>query len=309
MTEQLTVQAIEFKGHIGVTDEEMLAPQPIRVDLKLTYPQGAFQTASKSDDISKAIDYTIAIDHVVRLGTQTEYRLVERLAEQIILTLFAKFAISEATVWVRKLKPPLSDVRDSVGVCVTRTRADVLSEPAPASFLAQSTKLLHKGKILDIAAGRGRNALYLGGLGFAVDAVDRNEQSLEELAAVARQRNLTHVTTRAVDLETDSNPLSWANESYDAVIVFYYLHRPLFPHLLHAVRPGGMLIYETFLIDNHLQYQHPRRKEFCLMHNELLRLVSAFRVLHYDEGPHNEELDSERVFTARLVAQKEYRST
>ena len=166
---------------------------------------------------------------------------------------------------MRKLKPPLSDVRDSVGVCVTRTRADVLSEPAPASFLAQSTKLLHKGKILDIAAGRGRNALYLGGLGFAVDAVDRNEQSLEELAAVARQRNLTHVTTRAVDLETDSNPLSWANESYDAVIVFYYLHRPLFPHLLHAVRPGGMLIYETFLIDNHLQYQHPRRKEFCLM--------------------------------------------
>ena len=97
MTEQLIVQAIEFKGHIGVTDE-MLAPQPIRVDLKLTYPQGAFHTASKSDDISKAIDYAIAIDHVVRLGTQTKYRLVERLAEQIILTLFAKFAISEATV-------------------------------------------------------------------------------------------------------------------------------------------------------------------------------------------------------------------
>jgi hypothetical protein len=65
-----------------------------------------------------------------------------------------------------------------------------------------------------------------------------------------------------------------------------------------------MLIYETFLIDNHMQYQHPRRKEFCLMHNELLRLVPGFRILHYEEGRREEGLDSERVFTARLVAQK-----
>jgi dihydroneopterin aldolase len=304
MTEKLIVQGIEFKGHVGVTDEELVRPQPIRVDLKLTYPQGTFHTASDSDDISKAIDYTIAINHVVRLGTQTKYRLVERLADQIIQTLFETFSISEATVWVRKQKPPLSDVRDSVGVCITRTRADVLPEPKPAPFLAESTKFLHKGRILDVAAGRGRNALYLGGLGFAVDAIDLNEQSLDELAAVARQRNLTHVTTRTVDLEIGSSPLSWANELYDAVIVFYYLHRPLFPHLLRAVKPGGMLIYETFLIDNHMQYQHPRRKEFCLMHNELLRLVSGFRILHYEEGRREEGLDSERVFTARLIAQK-----
>jgi hypothetical protein len=63
-------------------------------------------------------------------------------------------------------------------------------------------------------------------------------------------------------------------------------------------------VYETFLIDNHLHHHHPRRSEFCLAHNELLRLTSPLRVLHYDEGEHESSRGLHAAFTARLVAQK-----
>jgi hypothetical protein len=67
-------------------------------------------------------------------------------------------------------------------------------------------------------------------------------------------------------------------------------------------------VYETFLIENHLRNQHPRRKEFCLAGNELLRLTSGLRVLHYDErgrrdgGAHGGE---GVTYTARLLAQRD----
>ena len=161
-----------------------------------------------------------------------------------------------------------------------------------------------------MAAGRGRNALYLASLGFAVDAIDRDEQALLELADLAKQRRLTNISIQPVNLEQEA---IWTagldneryNDRYDGVLVFFYLYRPLFPALIRALKPGGVLIYETFLIDNHFHYQHPRRKEFCLEHNELLRLTQGLRILHYEEGQHEEGHGySDKPFTARLIAQK-----
>jgi hypothetical protein len=64
------------------------------------------------------------------------------------------------------------------------------------------------------------------------------------------------------------------------------------------------LLYETFTIDNYFRYRHPRRWEFCLAHNELLRLTSSLRVLSYDEGEHEGGPGMGSVFTAQLNAQK-----
>jgi dihydroneopterin aldolase len=309
MLDQIIIQAIEFNGHIGVTDEERTTLQPLRVDVELDYPHGAFSPAADSDDITKAIDYARAIERIIQIGTNSDYRLLERLAEHIVQALFAEFAIAGLKLWVRKLKPPLKDVHDSVGVRVIRTRADVMPEPKPAGFLLESVRFLRKGTVLDVAAGRGRNALYLADLGFAVEAIDRDEQALQELAALAKQRQLTQVSIQAIDLENDSTdplPLAGAqyNDRYDGIMVFFYLHRPLFPALIEALKPAGVLVYETFLIDNHFHYRHPRRKEFCLAHNELLQLTQGLRVLYYEEGRHEGPNGSNEAFTARLVAQK-----
>jgi len=310
MQDQLIVQRIEFDGYIGVTDDELNVRQPMGVDLELDYPQGAFFSAADSDDLSKTIDYAKAVELVVQIGTNEKYRLVERLAEKIVHALFAEFAIAELKLWVRKLKPPLKDVQGSAGVRVIRTRAEFIPEPKPAGFLLESSRFLRKGTVLDVAAGRGRNALHLAGLGFAVDAVDRDEQALQELAGLVKQRQLTNVNIQTIDLEHEVTPTAALdneqyNDRYDDVLVFFYLYRPLFPALIKALKPGGVLMYETFLVDNHFHHQHPRRKEFCLEHNELLRLAQGLRVLHYEEGQHEGVHGrSDKAFTARLIAQK-----
>lgn len=309
MPDQLTVQAVEFNSYIGVTEDERRVLQPMRVDLELDYPKGALSSAADSDDISQTIDYTRAVESVIQIGTHGEYRLVERMAEKMVQALFAELAIAGVTLWVRKLKPPIKDVHDSVGVRVARTRKDIIPEPKPASFLLECNRFLKKGTILDVAAGRGRNALYLAGLGFSIDAIDRDDQALRELADCAKERGLTQLSVHPIDLESDPAVTSALNieqynDRYDDVLVFFYLYRPLFPTLIKALKPGGVLVYETFLIDNHYQYQHPRRKEFCLEHNELLRLAQGLRVLHYEEGRHEGTMDSDTPFTARLVAQK-----
>jgi SAM-dependent methyltransferase len=162
-----------------------------------------------------------------------------------------------------------------------------------------------KGRVLDLAAGRGRNTLYLLSHGMEVEAIDRDVDALSALTNAAQSRHLNGLTTHAVDLEADPHePPSLGVERYDAVIVCFYLYRPLFPKIMEALKPNGVLLYETFTIDNYFRRQHPRRWEFCLAHNELLRLTSPLQLLHYDEGEHESGHGSGPVHTARLLAQK-----
>ncbi|MBA2251446.1 MAG: dihydroneopterin aldolase [Nitrospirales bacterium] len=309
MPDQLTVQSIEFNSYIGVTDDERRVLQPMRVDVELDYRKGAVAAAAESDDISKAVDYARAVECIIQIGTHGEYRLVERMAEKMVQALFTEFAIAGVTLRVRKSRPQIKNVQDSVGIRIARTRQDIIPDPKPASFLLESSRFFKKGTILDVAAGRGRNALYLAELGFSIDAVDRDEQALQELADCAKERGLTQLSVHPIDLESEPGVASTLhseqyNDRYDGVLVFFYLYRPLFPSIIQALKPGGVLVYETFLIDNHDHYQHPRKKEYCLEHNELLRLTQGLRVLHYEEGQHEGSQESEQPFTARLVAQK-----
>ena len=309
MPDHLIIERLEFQGHLGVTQEERQIPQPIAVDLKMDYAPASFTAAAATDDLAQAVDYAKVAERVVEISQRQPFHLIETLADQLISMVFAEFPISRIHLWVRKTAPPLKDVRGSVGVRLDRTRPEIA--PLPARFLVEQLPRLPKGLALDVAAGTGRNALYLASQGFTIEAVDRDEQALGELTTEARRRNLTTLTTRHLDLESDPDqPPELPKERYDIVLVFLYLYRPLFPALLRALKPGGLLVYETFLIDNHLRHQHPRRKEFCLAHNELLHLTSGLRVLHYEEGEHDaghgiERKGSGAAFTARLLAERE----
>jgi SAM-dependent methyltransferase len=149
------------------------------------------------------------------------------------------------------------------GVCDYESRA-TLWRP-PAQFLVDQVHVLPKGKVLDVAAGYGRNALFLAEHGFSVHAVDRDQEALQRLLRAARERRLSNVTTEVRDLEVDeSNEEIFPANAYDAVIVFFYLFRPLFPALLRTLKPRGVLLYETFLVENYLRYHRPKHKDFCL---------------------------------------------
>lgn len=305
MADHLMIERLEFQGHCGVTVAERQALQPIAVDLELEYAPDAFALAASTHDIANAVDYAAVAARVLEVGRKQPYVLLETLGEAVTAMLFHEFPVTRARLWIRKVIPPVDGVQGSVGVKLDRARPAALLDHAPAQFLKDSLAMLPRGQALDVACGRGRNTLYLAAQGFTVDAIDRDEQALADLASDAVQQGLTSVTVRAMELEDPARPPGILTARYDVILGFCYLHRPLFPLLLQALRPGGVLVYETFLIDNHLRYQHPRRREFCLEHNELLDLVHGLRILHYDEGGRQDSHGTEPVFTARLLAQRE----
>lgn len=167
----------------------------------------------------------------------------------------------------------------------------------PAQLLTTYLPLLPQGTALDVAMGKGRNAIYLASHGFEVAGLERDEESIRICRDEANKAGV-HIDTRHTDLE---NLESYQIESsaYNVVICFYYLQRNLFPRIKDALKPGGIILYETFLIDQHIKTGHPKRREYCFEHNELLKLFPDFRILFYREGQ-----DSKGTYKASLVAQK-----
>ncbi len=305
MAYRVVIERLEFQGRCGVAPAERRRPQPLAIDLELDCEGTPSETA---DHINKTVDYAQVTERIVELGETHDCALLETFTEKILEILFTEFPVAKVSLWLRKLAPPLSQMTGSVGVKVERNRMahqPQRTDPPPSLFLAQQLHRLPKGRVLDVAAGSGRNALYLASHGFHVDAIDRDEQAMVQLAATAKQRNLPNLTVQTVDLErkTTERP-EFPTQKYDVIIVFFYLHRALFASLIDSLKPNGILLYETFTIDNYLRHHHPRRWEFCLAHNELLRLTSTLRVLAYDESEHDGGYGPGSVFTARLAAQQ-----
>jgi SAM-dependent methyltransferase len=171
-----------------------------------------------------------------------------------------------------------------------------LGEASP--WLLDSADLLPAGgRALDVACGRGRHALLLAAAGFETTAIDRDRSALAPLETKAVGLGLSLIA-RAIDLEADHADLSvLAPAAFELIVVFRYLHRPLFPALRRALAPGGVLVYETFT-QAQAARGHPRNPAFLLAEGELARLVAPLDVLRFDEG------EREGAFVARVVARK-----
>ena len=149
----------------------------------------------------------------------------------------------------------------------------------PANFLVENIDLLPHGRALDIAMGNGRNAIYLAKIGFQVEGIDGSHEIAEEALAHAREEGVS-IQIRVEDLEK----IPYLEEGvYDLVICFNYLQRSLMPQMKNWVKDGGMLVYETFTVDQ-AKFGKPRNPDHLLRHNELLNTFRDFRVLHYREG-------------------------
>jgi SAM-dependent methyltransferase len=150
---------------------------------------------------------------------------------------------------------------------------------------------------LDVACGKGRNSIYLAQNGFDVTGLELNPDAIAHVQKTAEALNLP-VTVEAKDLESGEAELPLVG--YGVVSVFYYLYRPLLKPIRGAVAPGGFIIYETFLIDQHERWGSPRRAEFALGHNELLDTFMGFRIHHYEEVVDEENKSA----IARIIAQR-----
>jgi tellurite methyltransferase len=163
----------------------------------------------------------------------------------------------------------------------------------PSGLLTDHLSWLPKGRALDLAMGYGRNAIFLASRGYVVEGLDLSEEAVAFCSGESKKRGLPLEANR-VDLERHR----LKGDAYDLITCFYYLDRALFPQIKGALKRGGMVVYETFLIDQHERHGKPRRVEFCLARNELLTAFSDLRIRLYEEG------EVEGTFIARLIAEK-----
>jgi SAM-dependent methyltransferase len=148
---------------------------------------------------------------------------------------------------------------------------------APSPWIVRFAPLVRAGAhVLDLACGSGRHTRLFVERGCRVTAVDRVPALDGWLTA---QRTVTVVTA---DLELGRWP--FGSERFDAIVVTNYLHRPLFAHLVAALAPCGLLLYETFAAGN-AAFGKPSNPDFLLSPRELLTSLAAeLRVIAFEDG-------------------------
>lgn len=168
-----------------------------------------------------------------------------------------------------------------------------------ASVLTSNLHLLPKnGHALDLACGLGANALLLAERGLQVEACDASSVALAKLCLFATRKQLT-VATQSCDLENN-----WkAPRQYDVVVCSYYLQRSLCLELQSALRPGGLLFYQTFTRDK-VSSKGPNCNEYLLEEGELLRLFKGLQPVFYREDGRYGELSSGQRNTASFIGAK-----
>jgi rhodanese-related sulfurtransferase len=164
----------------------------------------------------------------------------------------------------------------------------------PSSFLVENFGLLPRGLALDLAMGEGRNAIYLATRGFDVDGVEADPRSVAQARAAARKLS---TPIRAMVGNVEDGTYIIPLETYDVIIVFNYLYRPVFRDIKDGVVPGGVVVYQAFM-------QQPGRTagrsgtEQLLRPQELQEVFADWEILRSREvvGP------SRRGHAARAVA-------
>jgi len=158
--------------------------------------------------------------------------------------------------------------------------------------------LPHEGEALDLACGRGGNALLLAEHGLQVQAWDLSSVAIETLQTTANARGLA-IQASVRDVEQESLQAN----SFDVIVVSYFLERDLAPALIQALRPNGLLFYETFVREKP-EGVGPSNPDYLLGANELLKLFADLHVLAYREEGLVGVMEKGQRNVAMLVAQK-----
>jgi len=157
---------------------------------------------------------------------------------------------------------------------------DEAAEPLEADpWLRQVAVLLPAGPVLDLACGRGRNALELARRGHPVTAVDFSGEALDQLRFAASAEQLS-IDCLQLDLESGALP---ALTGFNIVLSFFFLHRPLLPWLKQTIAPGGVAILRTFSSAGPFPPGELDAR-FVLAPGELLSIFAGWNVLFHEEG-------------------------
>lgn len=159
-------------------------------------------------------------------------------------------------------------------------------------ILEKYIKEANVAKALDIACGIGRNTHFMAEKGFEVDAVDISDYALSQV----KEDEKIH------KIETDLDTYNIPSNTYDLIVNINFLSRRLHPQIKDALKSGGVLIYETFIVA-HGEFSNPANPEFLLRKNELLHTFIGLEIIYYEERDEI-NLRGEKTRVASLVARK-----
>lgn len=158
-----------------------------------------------------------------------------------------------------------------------RHHAKAPGDPEP--FVIEMLPLLPAdGLVLDVAAGRGRHSLAIARAGHKVVAVDFARSAIASLAEAARAQHLP-----IWPVAGDFDNFALRDRSFDAIVNVNFLDRALFAGFKRALKPGGVLLVDTFLVDQ-AEIGHPKDPRFLLRHYELRELAAGLELMRYREG-------------------------
>jgi SAM-dependent methyltransferase len=169
------------------------------------------------------------------------------------------------------------------------------SPSEPVDLLREILPMLPAGPVLDLACGRGRNALYLAERGHPVIAVDWSGVALASLEAFAERKKIAvrrigtlgeSGSPRQAGLELlqgDLEKIELPACTYDVILCIRYLQRKMFPQISQALRRGGILLYETYT-EAQLEFEGgPRDAAHLLRPGELREAFPDLCLLFYRE--------------------------
>ena len=169
----------------------------------------------------------------------------------------------------------------------------------PCRVLSAHSHLLPAaGLALDLACGRGANALYLARMGYTTSAWDLSEVVIQRLAEQAGRIGVP-LGTEQRDVATRPP----APASFDVIVVSRYLERAIVPDIIAALKDGGLLFYQTFIREK-VSDSGPNNPAYRLQPNELLRLFRSLHIIHYREEGTTGDTDQGFRNEAMLIAQK-----
>ncbi len=148
---------------------------------------------------------------------------------------------------------------------------------APSPWVVRFAGLIPAGgPVLDLACGNGRHGRYFADRGHPVTLVDIDVRGVADLAG--------QPGVEVLEADLEAGPWPFGSSSFAGIIVTNYLHRPHFVVLPDTLRPGGVLIIETFAAGNEL-LGRPRNPDFLLAAGELLTAFdSTLQVVAYEHG-------------------------
>ncbi len=166
---------------------------------------------------------------------------------------------------------------------------------SPRPLLVHNVHLLPEtGLALDAACGTSPTGLFLARRGWRIIGVDASETGLRLAQARARSEAL-NISLAVVDLSAAWLPAG----KFDLILNFYFLLRPLLVTYKEALKPGGLLFFETFL----WQENEGSRREFFPDPGELCAAFPDWELLHYEERPRRRDPQDDRMLVS-MVARK-----